>query len=155
MGAKRLSTKSIVFLSIFTFFFIITLVFIMVDADRKVERVLFFPEENGQELYGELRRLPVRHNLVGNIELYVDELLLGPESVDLYRLIPTGVKLESILLDDGTLYLGFSESLVTKAELVPMSFPDIIDGITKAVVFNFPEVKEVKTTIGGEPTAGS
>ena len=115
-----------------------------VNADRRVERVLFFPDENGLQLHGELRQLPERDDIAGNIRLYVNELILGPTNIDLYRLFPENVKLESLLVDDDILYLGFTENLVTSAETVPMSFSDIITGAGKAVVFNFPMIKEVK-----------
>ena len=153
MVMKRFSRRFIILLSMFAAFFIITLVFITVGADRREERVLFFPDEDGQQLNGELRRLPVRDEAAGNIELYINELILGPVSIDLYRLLPQGVKLESLLVDENTLYLGFSENLITIAENVPMSFDDIIGSVEHAVVFNFPEIKEVKTAIGGEPAA--
>lgn len=42
MLMKRFSRRFIILLSMFAAFFIITLVFITVDADRRVERVLFF-----------------------------------------------------------------------------------------------------------------
>jgi hypothetical protein len=121
------------------------------DADRRVERVLFFPDEDGQQMLGELRRLPVRDNLEGNIELFIDELILGPGEIDLFRLFPEEVRLESLLITGNTIYLGFSENLVTTAETVPLSFNGIITAVGEAVVFNFPEVKEVKTAVGGEP----
>ena len=148
---KRFSGKFIILLSLFAAFFIVTLVFITFDADRRIERVLFFPDEEGRELHGELRRLPVRDDVVGNIELYINEIILGPVTIDLYRLIPQQVKLDSLLVDDDVLYLGFSENLITAAETVPMGFSGIIEGVEKAVVFNFPEIKEVKTAVGGEP----
>ncbi|HAK46069.1 MAG TPA: hypothetical protein DCO79_09165 [Spirochaeta sp.] len=151
MALKRFSRKFIILLSLFAAFFLLTLVFINFDAESRVERVLFFPDEDGQQLHGELRRLPERDDTAGNIELFVNELILGPVTIDLYRLIPQGVKLESLLVDEDTLYLGFSENLITSAETVPMSFNSIIEGLERAVVFNFPEIKEVKTAIGGEP----
>lgn len=148
---KRFSRKFIILLSLFAAFFVVTLVFITFDADRRIERVLFFPDEKGLELHGELRRLPLRDDLAGNIELYVNEIILGPVTIDLYRLLPQQVKIDSLLVDDDVLYLGFSESLITTAETVPMSFAGIIEGVEHAVVFNFPEIKEVKTAVGGEP----
>lgn len=151
MAIKLLSKKMIIFASVFAAFFLASLVFIMFDADRRVERVLFFPDKDGLKVYGELRRLPVRPDLEGNVELYIDEMLLGPEGIDLYRLFPESTALESLLLKGGTLYLGYSENLVTTAETVPMGFLDIIEAAEAAVVFNFPEIKEVKTAVGGEP----
>ena len=144
-----------ILLAVFAAFFLITLVFMMLDADRRIERVLFFPDEDGQKILGELRRLPVRENLDGNLELYIDELILGPGEIDLYRLFPEGVRLESLLLDGSILYLGFSENLVTTAENVPLSLNGIITAVADAVVFNFPEIKEVKISIGGEPVTGT
>ena len=154
MVKKRFSRRFIILLSMFAAFFIIALVFITVDADRRVEWALFFPDEDGQKLHGELRRLPERGETAGNIELYIEEILLGPVSIDLYRLFPQDVRLESLLVAENTLYLGFSENLITTAETVPMSINGIIEGVEKAVVFNFPEIKEVQTAIGGEPTVG-
>lgn len=151
MGIGRFSRKFIILLSLFAAFFLVTLVFISLDADRRIERVLFFPDEEGLKVYGELRRLPVRKNLPADVELYVEELLLGPVSIDLYRLLPMDTELEGLLLDENILYLGFSENLVTSAETVPMSLSGIIEAVENAVVFNFPEIKEVKTAIGGEP----
>ena len=151
MGIKRLPTKFFILLLLFIAFLFITIIFMTFDADRRVERVLFFPDEDGLQLIGELRRLPVRDELEGNIELFIDELILGPGEIDLYRLFPEGVRLESLLFDGNTLYLGFSENLVTTAETVPLSFNGIITSVNEAVVFNFPEVKEVKTAVGGEP----
>ena len=151
MAIKRFSRKFIILISLFFAFFLVSLVFITLDAERRVERVLFFPDEDGQQLHGELRRLPERDTTAGNIELYVNELILGPVSIDLFRLFPRGVKLESVLVDNDVLYLGFTENLITSAETVPMGFNAIIKGLEEAVVFNFPEIKEVKTAIGGEP----
>ncbi len=147
----RLSKKNLISLAVFLVFFLISLVFILVDADRRIERVLFFPDEGGINVSGELRRLPVRDSLEGNVELYIDELILGPNNIDRYRLFPVGVKLDSLIIDKDTLYAGFTENLITTAETVPMSFQGITDTVKKAVVFNFPELKEVKIAVGGEP----
>ena len=151
MVKKQFPRKVFILIAVFTAFLIMTLVFLRVDADRRIERVLFFPNEGGRELHGELRRLPVRDDLAGNLELFIDELVLGPDEIDLYRLFPKEVKLESLLLDGNVLYLGYSENLVTTAENVPLSLNGIIAAVADAVVFNFPEIKEVKTSIGGEP----
>ena len=151
MVLKRFTIKKTVLVALFAVFFLIPLFFLTFDADRRVERVLFFPDEEGHTMHGELRRLPVRSDLEGNIELYVDELILGPVNIDLYRLVPEVVRLESILVDGSILYLGFSENLITAAETVPAGFSEIIRNVESAVMFNFPEIKEVKTAVGGEP----
>ena len=148
---KLISKKIIILFSIFAAFFLISLVFIAADADRRVERVLFFPDESGDGTYGELRRLPLRNDLAGDIELYVNELILGPANIDFYRLFPESVKLESLLLDDQTLYLGFSENLIITAETVPLSFTGILEAVKTAVLFNFPEIEGVHAAVGGEP----
>ncbi len=151
MFIKRFSKKFLILAAVFVAFLVLPLFFMAFDAERRIERVLFFPDEGGQRLHGELRRLPKRDDTAGNIELYVKELLLGPVQIDLYRLFPVEVRLESLIVDDDVLYLGFSENLITTAETVSMSLSGIIEGVEDAVVFNFPEIKEVKTTIGGEP----
>lgn len=151
MKNKRLSSNFYIFTVLFVVLFILTTFLLFFNTNRRVERILYFPDESGIELYGEMRRLPVKKDKEEDIRLFVKEQLLGPATLDLYRLFPKEVKLDNFLMDKNTLYINFSENLVTMAEQVPMSLSDIIISIKKSIVFNFPKVKEIQISIGGEP----
>lgn len=69
-----------------------------------VELILYFPADGGV-LRSERRELQVTESPRDRVRKIVQALLAGPKAGGLYRPFPEGVKLGSVLLADGVLYL--------------------------------------------------
>jgi hypothetical protein len=112
--------------------------------------VLFFPSSEGGTLIGERRRIPHRRGIEENIENLIREVFLGPYGFSLERLVPTNTRPESVLLRDSVVYVDISSEIVFSRRTVMIPYSMIVEGIQRAVTFNFPFVETVVVTIGGE-----
>lgn len=115
-----------------------------------VTRTFFFPERTGR-LSGEIRRLPEQKSSEAKIELFVNELILGPFSIDHERLVPENTKLLSLMFRDGnTVYLDFSADLVVHDDSSILSLGEMVLGIKKNIFYDFPFVKKIIVSVDGE-----
>ncbi|HEX3129721.1 MAG TPA: GerMN domain-containing protein [Thermoanaerobaculia bacterium] len=69
-----------------------------------VQLTLYFPADGGA-LGGERRELQVTESPRDRARKIVQALLAGPKAKGLYRPFPDGVRIESVLLADGVIYL--------------------------------------------------
>jgi len=83
-----------------------------------------------------------------DIKAYMDELVLGPVSVDLAPLVIKGVKLRSLMYRDRTVYADFSGDAALP---VPGGQPAIDNfmAINRGIRRNFGYVSDVKLFING------
>lgn len=79
--------------------------------------MFFFPQYKASMVAGESRNLPVRDDLEGNIELLVDEILLGPIEVTNERLFAEGTKLRTVMVRDKTAYIDLSIEAVLDTKI--------------------------------------
>ena len=100
-------------LSVFAALFLIYLIIFIVDADDKKHRVIFFPEDDSDNLIGEVRKLKSRGSLEKDIESLLKEILLGPELLENSRYIPQGTRLNSLILRDRVLYADYSDGIIS------------------------------------------
>ncbi len=118
--------------------------------ENRVRRVLFFPEQGTKRLVGEIRYLPEMDNLEDNINLLVEEIILGPSRENHEILVPKEVSVESLILRDSVLYLDFSEEIVLKEMDLKLGFEKSLMVMANTVMFNFPLVEKVFVFINGE-----
>ncbi|MDR2471871.1 MAG: GerMN domain-containing protein [Treponema sp.] len=83
-----------------------------------------------------------------NIRSYVEELILGPVSLDLAPLVTKGTGLRSFMFRDGTVYADFSGEAILE---VPGGRPlyDSFLTLNRGIRRNFPFVSGVKLFVGG------
>ena len=113
-------------------------------------RVLFFPEDTTGKLVGERRFLPPRSGLTSQIELYVQELILGPSSPFLTRIVPREVRLRSVITRDGDVYVSLSREIIELQPDAPLSFDQSLQAIANGVLYNFPRVRDLYLLVEGQ-----
>ncbi|WP_020612271.1 GerMN domain-containing protein [Sediminispirochaeta bajacaliforniensis] len=130
--------------------FLLSLTLFLVQGREIRRKVFFFPQYKASMVAGESRNLPVRDDLEGNIELLVDEILLGPIVVTNERLFPEGTKLRTVMVRDKTVYIDLSIEAVLDTKNSELSFQEALGVLRKTVKFNYPSVEKIIITIDGE-----
>lgn len=139
--------KITISISVILFVFIISLILFCIKS-KEIQRTFIFPSIQTGKLVVEKRNLP-KNPIQGDINLFIDELLLG-SGVERTKLIFTsGTKLESCFLRGDILYLNLSDDLIQMGNEVI----DIQDGVLllkKNIQKNFPKVKTIQIFIDGK-----
>ena len=142
-------------LILFSAALVISVVFYLVLGADTAKRTFFFPkvvssdQTEDQRMEGEVRYLPKRKGLEGNVSLLVDDLILGPMEPDHARLVNAQTRLLSVSIHRGMAYLSFSLDLVEEnGEALPV--PDQLQLIANTVIYNFPQVYKLYILIEGQ-----
>jgi hypothetical protein len=139
----------LIFGILFIFLLILSLTLFFVSKPW-YPRVLFFPEQNTGKLVGERRFLPPRKGLTSQIELYVQELILGPSEPFLTRIVPREVHLQSVIARDGEVYVSLSREIIQTRPDASLSFDQSLQAIANGVLFNFPSVRDLYLLVEGQ-----
>jgi hypothetical protein len=139
----------LIFGILFIFLLILSLTLFFVSKPW-YPRVLFFPEQNTGKLVGERRFLPPRKGLTSQIELYVQELILGPSEPFLTRIVPREVRLQSVIARDGEVYVSLSREIIQTRPDASLSFDQSLQAIANGVLFNFPSVRDLYLLVEGQ-----
>jgi len=138
-----------VFGALFLFLFVLSLSLYFLKQPWSA-RVLFFPETATGRLVGERRFLPTRRELTADVELYVQELILGPADPLLRRVVPGDVILQSVLSRQGEVYVSLSKEIVDLSPDAALSFDQAMQAIADGVLYNFPHVKRLYLLVEGQ-----
>jgi len=100
-------------------------------------------------LVKEIREIPVGSDLYKSV---LEELIKGPETDDLYPVIPSDVRVNSVKISDDTATVDFSKEIITNFEEIPHSSTTEILAISAIVntLTEFEEIERVKITIEGK-----
>lgn len=130
-----LITISVIFLC-----FLISLTVFLVK-NEKIRRTFVFPSADEGKFCVETRFLS-KNPVQGDIQFYVDELLLGPGIERTKMIFSEDTKVNSCFLRKNTLYLDLSEELLNIGRDVIL----ISDGMSllkKNIQINFPQIHEI------------
>jgi len=127
-------------------------IFLMISLTSCTRSVsLYFAEYTDTEAYlvKEIREIQVSKELYKNV---VEELIKGPQSDQLYRTIPSNVKVNSVKISEGTATVDFSKEIITNFQEIPHSSTTEVLAIFSIVntLTEFEEIKKVKITIEGK-----
>jgi len=142
-------TVRLIFGALFLFLIVLSLSFYFISKPWTV-RVLFFPETATGRLIGERRFIPPRRGLTANVELYVQELILGPADPLLTRVVPRDVSLQSVLSRQGKVYVSLSKEIINQSPDAALSFDQAMQTIANGVLFNFPHVRRLYLLVEGQ-----
>lgn len=142
-------TVRLIFGALFLFLIVLSLFFYFLKQPWSA-RVLFFPDTATGRLVGERRSLPPRRGLTANVELYVQELILGPADPLLTRVVPRDVTLHSVLSRQGEVYVSLSKEIVDLSPDAVLSFDQAMQAIANGVLYNFPHVKRLYLLVEGQ-----
>gem|GEM_PF-6058684 len=137
----------------FAFCFVVLCVLILFTIWHLVKlpqrRVLFFPGENAMRI--EIHFLPHKWKKEEQLKEFVKELLLGPFLMKSTAVFPKPSKLRFLILKDQVAYIDISTYIGKNIpkHLYPLS-DDVKSYMEKNVFYNFPIIKHIYFTIGGQ-----
>jgi hypothetical protein len=120
-------------------------------GDRFEESLLFFPDAKGV-LRGEVREVPHSRGSEARAELIASEVLLGPQSAGLAPAFVPNVRVESVLLRKGRLFVDISPgaALAAMDATDPNAIKWGIAAMERSLRTSLPGIKRLTVTIGGK-----
>ena len=133
------------------FIFLITLLFSVLSyiiGKDSVRRTFIFPSADKGEYIVEYRNL-TKKPIQGDVQLFIDELLLGSTIERTKSLFSSGTKVLSCFQRDQTLYLNLSSDLLEMGEGV-IEIRDGMDLLKKNIQKNFFKIHEIEIFVNGK-----
>lgn len=133
------------------FIFLITLLFSVLSyiiGKDSVRRTFIFPSADKGEYIVEYRNL-TKEPIQGDVQLFIDELLLGSTIERTQSLFSSGTKVLSCFQRDQTLYLNLSSDLLEMGEGV-IEIRDGMDLLKKNIQKNFSKIHEIVIFVNGK-----
>ncbi len=112
--------------------------------------VLFFPGAVRTEITGEPRAVPRYGSRETRIQRVVDEILLGPLSVEKGRVFPQGASVQSIMFRSNRLYIDFAQSHLNQQQDTILTYAESEAALRRSLQYNFPFIQEIIITIDGQ-----
>lgn len=131
-----------------TLLFVTSLAFFLKKPLEK-RHIFTFAMIGSEKLITEVRYLS-NEPAQGAIQLYVDELLLGPQTQRARPLFSLGTKTDFCFLRDKTLYIGLTKSVLYQTS----SAMDIVNGIElfkTNLLHNFKSISQIELFIDNRP----
>lgn len=114
------------------------------------EAVLFFPGAVRTGISGESRAVPRISDREARAAMLIDEIVLGPLSVEGGRVFPRDTVVRSLMLRSGVLYVNFdSQQLMSEID-TNLTYSEAEDALLRSLQFNLPFIKEKVITIDGQ-----
>ena len=149
----ELRTRNLfIWASIFVAAFLISLIIFLARPDRTDQYVLFFPSETTDEWIGEARTIHHTRDIEESVKALLLELSLGPITLRLEPALPKGTGVRSVLVRDKQAYLDFSAHLAVPDSAFQVPFPEMLSGLKRSVLYNFPGIEKVIIYVEGVPT---
>lgn len=133
------------------FIFLITLLFSVLSyiiGKDSVRRTFIFPSADKGEYIVEYRNL-TKEPIQGDVQLFIDELLLGATIERTQSLFSSGTKVLSCFQRNQTLYLNLSSDLLEMGEGV-IEIRDGMDLLKKNIQKNFSKIHEIVIFVNGK-----
>lgn len=133
------------------FIFLITLLFSVLSyifGKDSVRRTFIFPSADKGEYIVEYRNL-TKEPIQGDVQLFIDELLLGSTIERTKSLFSSGTKVLSCFQRDQTLYLNLSSDLLEMGEGV-IEIREGMDLLKKNIQKNFSKIHEIVIFVNGK-----
>ncbi|MFO8065652.1 MAG: GerMN domain-containing protein [Spirochaetia bacterium] len=134
---------------LFSTFAISLVLFFVFEADR-VERVLFFPGNISQDIFGEERVLRNYSDTERDMRLLVEETILGPTSLYRSRVLPKQTEIQLFMLRGDVAYIDLSREALSEDGDVHIDFDVAESLLRRALHFNFRSLDEVVITVDGQ-----
>jgi hypothetical protein len=131
-------------------YLIVLTVFAFIDLNRlglSRRTFEFFTYDNNSSVI-EDRMLRKTQTDESDIKIYIEELILGPVSLDYAPLVSSGTKLNSFMYRDGTVYADFTKEAALPVNSGRPLF-DCFLALNQGIRRNFSQVKDVKLFVGG------
>ena len=114
------------------------------------EKIFYFFESGSDKAVGEMRNIPKYSDNEKNIQVYVEELLLGPRGMNLISVFPEGTKLNQLMLREKKLFIDINNMVLETDISKSYNIGKSIKLLRKNIFFNFPDISSIIFTITGE-----
>lgn len=128
----------------------LSLLFFFTIYNKNHEKMFYYYEQGSENIIGELRKIPKYFEKEKNIQVYAEELLLGPREMNLEMVFPEGTKINQILFRGKKLYLDVNNMALQSDISKSYNIGKSIKLLRKNILFNFPDINEITVTITGE-----
>lgn len=143
--------KNIVITSgLFAGLFLFAFVAFVIDGFSGERRLLFFPEHGSGKVSGETRRIVKYGTLEENIDLFVQEIVLGPMEIRHARVLPPGTRIRSVLVREKTAIMDLSADVLFLGDEVKLSLEESLKVVKRSVLFNFRNLRDMVITVEGQ-----
>lgn len=112
----------------------------------KTKRVMYFQQVGSEKIEKEIRYIP-KNDSQTELELYISELLLGPQVYRARPLFSLGTSLEFCILKGDELYVGLSEDAIFQ-DNEALEFNKGVELLKKNIKKNFPKINEFEIFAG-------
>jgi hypothetical protein len=113
-------------------------------------RIFYFPDNAGVRIGTERRGIPERRHTDEQVSVFLDELLLGPVSLELTHPAPRGTQIRHVAVVGKTAYVDMDSVILKTDTALPITFDQALENIRYNILFNFPRIEEVVFTIEGQ-----
>lgn len=148
---KNLFSKQYIAQSIIVLLLVLTFIISLVSyfaGKDSVRRTFIFPSAETGEYIVEYRNL-AKDPVQGEVQLFIDELLLGSTIERTKSIFTMGTKVLSCFQREETLYLNLSSDLIEMGDEV-MEIRDGMDLLKKNIKKNFPKIHEIEIFVNGK-----
>lgn len=143
--------KTLIFLLSLVLISLVFSVVIFLCGKKGKRRTFVFPSVERNRFIVETRNLSTENGQgMNDIEYYVREMLLGPQTERTRRLFPSDTKLLSCYKSGDTLYVDFSGDIINpevSSKMLPLR--QAINLFSDNVKRNFPSIKHVEVYVNG------
>ena len=118
---------------------------------RTTRYLMWYPSVTEDRMNGEFHLVPRRSNFTDRVELYVEEYLLGPQTVLAERLLPETIDFNRVIWgSDRTLYVDLAPEPFRETVVDIHRLEAVLNLLERGIRHNFRRVRRVSYTIGGQ-----
>ena len=128
---------------------LISLLFYAFTRPDRDGRIFFYPSNSGIRIGSERRGIPRRDTGAERIEVFLDELFLGPETLSLTYTMPRGTDARHVAIVDRTAYVDLNLRALDASGELPISLDEALANLRYNMLYNFPRIEDVVFTIEG------
>ncbi len=128
----------------------LTLMIFFIFHNNEQEKIFYFFEQGTEKTVGEIRTIPKYHENEKNVQVYIEELFLGPRGMNMMMVFPEGTRLNHIMLRGKKLYIDINNMILGTDIIKNYNIGKSIDLFRENILFNFPYISEIIFTITGE-----
>jgi hypothetical protein len=97
----------------------------------------------------ERRGVPRRPDTASRIEVFLDELALGPIRLEFSKTMPVGTDILHVAVLGKTAYVNLDKTMLKASNQLAVDFDEALENIRYNILFNFSRIEDVVFTIEG------
>ena len=131
--------------------FLASLLILFLVPQRMERRLLIFPDTAGGDRHREWHSLPHRADRSAAVEVFVEELVLGPVQLGAIPFLPKPTEVQSVAISSGsTVYLDLNGAVMFAPEGRSTPFSETAVLLEENLYHNFRWMEELVVTIDGQ-----